>query len=258
MYQTLIFQPLYNGLVGIMDLIPGIDVGIAVIIFTIVIRLILFPLSKSALLTQVKMKEIEPEVNKIKVQYADDKQAQAMKTMELYRSRGIKPFSGILLLLLQLPILLALISVFYKITPSIHPELLYSFIHIPTAKATLLGLDLTKKSLILSIITGVVQFFQLHFSLAAKQSREQKALLPKGSPVPTDFASQLSNSMTTQMKFLLPLLAFASTYWLIPARFPQAAAIIALYWSVSALFTLGQELVIRKRYLNKPAKIVSK
>ena len=69
MYNQFIFKPLYNGLVEIMNIIPGIDLGMAVIIFTCIVRLILFPLSKSALITQVKMKGAEPEINKIKAQY---------------------------------------------------------------------------------------------------------------------------------------------------------------------------------------------
>ncbi len=253
MYSQFIFQPLYNGLVGIMVLIPGIDVGIAVIIFTIIIRLILFPLSKSALLTQVRMKEVEPDAAKIRTQYAADKQTQALKIMELYKARKVKPFSGILLLIIQLPILLALISVFYKIIPTIDTHLLYSsilnaFTHMSAPRPTLLGLDLTSKNLVLALITGAAQFFQLHFSVAARQQKEMAASTIK-SGGSLDKASQLSNSMNSQMKFLLPLLAFASIYWIIPARFPQASSIIAIYWSVSALFTLGQELYIKKRHL---------
>ena len=72
MYHELIFRPLYNGLVGIMDIIPLIDVGMAVVIFTVIVKLVLFPLSKASLLTQVRMKAIEPEANKIKAQYATD------------------------------------------------------------------------------------------------------------------------------------------------------------------------------------------
>ena len=231
-----------------MDLFPWADLGIAVILFTVIIRLILFPLSKSSLLTQVRMKEVEPEVNKIKAQYATDKQAQAQKTMELYKSKGIHPFSGIVLLFIQLPILLALISVFYKITPSIDPTLLYSFIHLPIEKATLLGLSLSGKSIILSLLTAASQFLQLNYSLAARQQRKINASQPQQTGK-ADFSSQMANSMTTQMKYILPLLAFVSTYWIIPAKFPQAASIIAIYWSVSALFTLGQELYIRKRHL---------
>lgn len=247
MYNEIIFRPLYNILVGVMDFIPGIDVGIAVIIFTIIIRLILFPLSKSSLLTQVRMKAIEPEAAKIRAQYANDKQTQAMKIMELYKSKKIKPFSGVLLLIIQLPILLALISVFYKIIPTIDPTLLYSFIHVPIAKPSLLGLDLTSKSIVLSLLTAVAQFCQLHFSLAARQ---QTASTPAVSPGKPADMTQISASMTKQMKYLIPILAFVSTYWIIPARFPQAASIIAIYWIVSALFTLGQELYIRKRHLD--------
>ncbi len=226
-----------------MDLVPWIDVGIAVIIFTVIVKLILYPLSKSSLLTQAKMKEIEPEAAKIRAQYGSDKQAQALKIMELYKTKGVKPFSGILLVFIQLPILFAIISVFYKIIPEIRPEYLYSFISVPVVKTHFLGLiDLTQKSLILSLLTGVIQYFQLKYSLAAR---------PATSVDTNDTASQISNSMNKQMKYLLPILAFASTYWLIPAQFPQAAAIIAIYWSTSTLFTLAQELYIRKKHINK-------
>ena len=233
-----------------MDVLPWADVGVAVIIFTVIVRLILFPLSKSALITQVRMKDVEADANKIKAQYATDRQTQALKIMELYKSKNIKPFSGVLLLIIQLPVLIGLISVFYKITPAVDPTLLYSFIHVPIVTLSLLGLPIAGKSLILSLITGISQFLQLHFSIAARQQKAINAARPKGAPAPTDFASQMSSSMTTQMKYFLPIIAFASTYWFIPVKFPEAASIIAIYWSVSALFTLGQELFIRTKYLN--------
>ena len=252
MYHTFIFTPLYNGLVGIMDLLPWIDIGVAVVIFTVVVKLILFPLSKSSILTQIRMKEVEADMAKIKKEYATDRQVQAVKVMELYKSRGIRPFSGILLLFIQLPILFALISVFYKIVPDIHPEFLYSFISVPEIKIHFLGLiDLSHKSLFLSLLTGVIQFFQIHYSPAMRQ---QKKLSPE-EHAKADFATQLSGSMGKQMKIMLPILAFASTYWLIPSQFPQAAAIIAIYWSVSTLFTLGQELYIRNQYTKKVSKV---
>jgi YidC/Oxa1 family membrane protein insertase len=232
-----------------MDFLPWIDVGMAVILFTIIVRLIIFPLSKSALLTQVRMKEVESEVNAIKAEYKSDRQQQGLKVMELYRSRGIKPFSGVLLLFIQLPILLALISVFYKIIPTVDPSLLYSFIHVPNVNPHLLGLDLTKPNIILSLITAAIQYFQMHYSLASRQYRET-LLKNGGRPVSGDMSAGLANTMNTQMKYLVPILAFASTYWIIPARFPQAAAIIAIYWATTSLFTLCQELYIRKRHLN--------
>ena len=153
-----------------------------------------------------------------------------------------------MLLIIQLPILLGLLSVFYKIIPTINSSYLYSpYIYAIPVHTMFLGLiNLTKPSLVLAIITAVAQFIQLQFSLASKQFKPVTAPASSGTP-PLDFAA----SMNKQMKYMLPLLAFASVYWIIPARFPQAASIIALYWIVSTLFTLGQELVIRKRYLKK-------
>lgn len=245
MYNTFIFQPLYNGLVSLMN-IPGIDMGLAVIIFTVVVRFILYPISKSALLTQVRMKEVEPEINKIKTQYADNRQLQAQKTMELYKEKKIKPFSGVLLMIIQLPILFALIYVFYDVVPAVKPELLYSFVHVPVANISLLGLDLTSKSLVLALLTGVIQFLQLHYSLASHQGRlaAKNGVKSSGSA-----AADTMASMNNNMKYFMPILAFASVYWIIPSRFPQAASIIALYWSVSTLFTLCQELYVRKKLL---------
>lgn len=244
MYNEFIFRPLYNGLVGIMDILPWADVGVAIIVFTIVVKVLLFPLSKSALLTQVRMKEIEPETNKIKAQYKDDRQAQALKIMELYKSRGIRPFSGILLLFIQLPILFALISVFYKIIPEIQTDLLYSFISVPVLKTSFLGLiDLTQPSLILALATGVIQYLQLKYSLAAIQAAQTS---PEAEQNPS---VRMMNSMHKQMQYIVPLLAFVSIYWIIPAQFPQAASIIAVYWATSSLMTFLQELVIRKKYV---------
>jgi len=248
LYHNFIFLPLYNGLVSVMDILPWIDVGLAVIIFTIIVKLALFHLSKVSILTQIRMKEIEPESNQIKAQYANDRQAQALKVMELYKAKGIKPFSGILLLFIQLPILLALLSVFYKIIPTINPEYLYSFVSIPMVKTQFLGLiDLTTPSLVLAIVTAIAQYVQLKYSLASKQFKAVTTNNHVTGTPPLDFAA----SMNKQMKYMLPILAFASTYWLIPLKFPQVASIIALYWSVSALFTLAQELVIRRQYAKK-------
>jgi YidC/Oxa1 family membrane protein insertase len=250
LYHEAVFQPLYNGLVAIMDLLPWADVGIAVIIFTVIVRLILFPFYKHSLLAQVRMKAVEPEINKIKAKYADDKQAQGLKVMEFYKENDIHPFRSLLLPLIQLPILLAFVSVFYQIIPAVHPEFLYSFVHIPIVKPTLLGLDLTHKNIFLSLLTGVIQFLQLRFSVMARQQRAMSAKMASSGAGKPDAASQMMNSMNTNMQLFIPVLAFASTYWLIPLRFPQAASIVAIYWSVSTLFTLGQELYIRKVHLN--------
>jgi len=251
MYHTFIFQPLYNGLVGIIDLIPWIDVGVAVIIFTVIVKTLLYPLSRSSILTQVRMKEIEPEINKLKADYPNDRQKQSIKMMELYKEKKIKPFAGILLLFVQLPILFALISVFYKIIPDIHPEFLYSFVSIPNINTNFLGIfDLTQKSLLLALITAIIQYLQMHYSPAMRQNKNA----PK--PSSNDMAGNIQQSMGKQMKYTLPVIAFASVYWIIPVSFPQAAGIIAIYWSTSTLFTLFQELYIRKNVAPKKTNAI--
>src|ERR1035437_811775 len=113
-FHNFFYAPLYNGLILFINVIPFHDVGLAVILFTCIIKVIIFPLSQQSIKTQFEMKQIEPELNEIKLKYKDDKQVQAEKTMQLYKDKGINPFAGILLMLIQLPILIALYWVFLK------------------------------------------------------------------------------------------------------------------------------------------------
>lgn len=236
LYNTFIFDPLYNGLIYLFDTIPWIDAGIAVIIFTIIVRLILFPLSKKSIVTQVRMKEIEPELNKLK-QTEPDKQKQALKVMALYKEKGVNPFSSFFFLFLQLPIIYALYSIFISSgLPSVKAELLYSFVSTPVINMSFLGLiDVSQRSIILSIVAAAAQFFQLHYSLAAKPS----APPPKGA---APSAADMAQNMTRNMKYIFPIIIFFISY--------KISAVVSIYWAVSSLFTLGQELVVR-RHLKK-------
>jgi YidC/Oxa1 family membrane protein insertase len=234
LYNTFVFEPLYNSLIYLMDLFPWIDAGIAVIVLTIIVRLILFPLSKKAIVTQVRMKEIEPELNKLK-QTVTDKQQQALKVMALYKERGIKPFSSFLVLLIQLPIIYALYSIFINSgLPDVKEDLLYSsFVYAPTISMHFLGLfDVGVRSIPLSVIAAIAQFLQLHFSLASSGPL-QKTSSPQ---------ADMAQNMMKSMKYIFPFVVFFISY--------QISAVVALYWTVSSLFTLGQELVVR-RHLKK-------
>lgn len=235
-YHTFIFDPLYNGLIFLMDLLPFIDAGIAVILFTLLIRVILFPLSKKAIVTQVRMKEIEPELNRLKLNVTD-KQEQARQVMALYKEKKVNPFSSFLVLLIQLPIIYALYSIFINTgLPEVQTGLLYSFVKIPTIDMNFLGLfDISQKSIILSIFAAAAQFFQLHFSLASLPSPAKK----KGEPMSQ---MDMAQNMMKNMKYVFPVIVFIISY--------QISAVVALYWAVSSLFTLGQEIVVR-RHLKK-------
>src|SRR4051812_19127613 len=96
-FATIFYIPVYNSLVFLINTIPGHNAGIAVILLTIIIRFILFPLSKSSIKTQLRMKQIEPEVQKLKIE-VKDKQLQAQKLMQLYKEKEINPFAGFFLL----------------------------------------------------------------------------------------------------------------------------------------------------------------
>src|SRR5690349_21401501 len=107
-FNAILYRPLYNGLVALTALVPGGDIGIAIILLTLIVRVILTPLSHKSVTMQSKMRMIEGHVKQIRIDHAEDKELQAKKIMELYKEHGINPFSSFLLLLVQLPILIAL------------------------------------------------------------------------------------------------------------------------------------------------------
>jgi YidC/Oxa1 family membrane protein insertase len=235
LYNTLIFRPLYNSLILLMEF-PWISAGLAVILLTIIIRLILFPLSKKAIVTQVRMRELEPELNRIKQDTKADRQTQAVKIMALYKEKKISPFSSFLVLLVQLPIIWALYSIFiHSGLPVVNTALLYSFIPVPIVDMTFLGLDIGQKSAIWAVLAAVAQYLQLHYSLASMKTPNS----PAGSQNNT---MDMAQNMTKNMKYVFPVVVFFISY--------KISAVVAIYWTVSNLFTLGQEIVVR-RHLKK-------
>src|SRR3954470_16886321 len=107
-FHALVYNPLYNGLVFLVGAIPTHDVGLAVIALTIIVRVILFPLSKRAVASQMAMKKITPEVEALKKKFKNNSPEQSQAIFALYRERGVHPFAGVGLLLLQFPILIGL------------------------------------------------------------------------------------------------------------------------------------------------------
>ncbi|MCI5108671.1 MAG: YidC/Oxa1 family membrane protein insertase [Candidatus Pacebacteria bacterium] len=215
-----------------MDTSPLFDAGMAVLLLTVIIKLILFPLSKKAVITQLRMKQIAPELEKVKEEYKDDKQVQAQKTLELYKENGIRPFASILLIFIQLPIIFALYKVFLQSgLPEINTELLYSFVPTPeNVNVMFLGLiDITSKSWILAICAAVTNFFQIRYSMPAYTPKEGAERTLKD-----DFAK----SMQLQMKYVFPVVVLFIAY--------SISGAIAIYWTTSNLFMIGQELVLRK------------
>ncbi len=234
-FNLILYRPLYNAFIGFIGTFPWIDAGIVVILFTVLIKLILFPLSQKSVRSQIEMKKIQPEIDEIKVKYKDNKQEQALKTMALYKERGVSPFSGIFLALIQLPILIALYMVFYRggIT-NINIDLLYSFIHAPEhINSMFLGFfDITQKSTILAVVVAVGQFLQIKLTMPAAKKVE-------GAPKDTSFQGELAKSMSMQMKYVMPVFMF-----FIARSF---ASLVSLYLITSSVFAVGQEVYMRKK-----------
>lgn len=237
-FNAFIYEPLYNGLIFLVTVVPFFDVGLAVILLTCIVKLALFPLSKKSVQTQMAMKAIEPDLAKIKEKFKNSKEEQARETLKLYRQYGVNPFSSFLVILIQIPIIFGLYYVFFKGgLPTIDTSILYSFTPIPSSvNMNFLGLtDISQKSLILAFLAGITQFFQARYSMPPIKPREADAK--------PSFQEDLARSMSVQMRYVFPVIVFFIAY--------SISGAIALYWATSNLFAIGQELVMRKKFKTK-------
>src|SRR6056297_3402557 len=115
-FNVILYQPLFNALIFLYQVIPGQSFGLAIILLTVAIRLLLYPLNAKSIRSQQAMSEIQPKIKEIQDKY-EDKEEQAQKMMELYQEKDVNPFSGCLPMLLQLPILIVLIRIFRRVKP---------------------------------------------------------------------------------------------------------------------------------------------
>ncbi len=242
LFHTLISTPLYNGLIYLMGVLPFFDAGVIIILFTIIVKLVLLPLSVRASKAQLKMKSSEKDLQIIKDKYKDDKTEQSKKIMEHYKDKGINPFSSIFILIIQLPILIGIYRVFLKSgLPQINMDLLYSFVTPPATidiNMTFLNfVNISEKSIILALLAGITTYFQISLSNPGPTA------LPSGTGTPQDF----SKLMAVQMKYFFPLMMIFIAYTISSA--------IALYLITSNLFAIGQEIYIKKKY-HKSAIVV--
>ncbi len=208
---------------------PGRDLGVAVIFLTLLVKILLFPLSKKAITSQFKLKLLQPKIDAIK-QETTDKQLQAQKTFALYKSEGVNPFSSCVVLLIQIPILFALYHVFLSGLGEVRTDLLYSFISGPTSIDTyfLNMIDITKPNIVLAVLAGVSQYFQLKYQPITQEK-------PKD---PKDTQAMMAYTMTSQMKYILPVVII-----FVSIKLPAA---LSLYWLVSNIVTLIQERAIKR------------
>ncbi|MFA5888734.1 MAG: YidC/Oxa1 family membrane protein insertase [Candidatus Paceibacterota bacterium] len=230
LYNTIIFQPFYNGFIFLMNLFPFFDAGVIIVIFTIIIKIIILPLSIKASKAQIEMKSTEKDLQQIKEKYKNDKSEQSKKIMEYYKERGINPFAGIFVLLIQLPILIGLYQVFIKSgLPKINTALLYSFIGGPIAiNMMFLGLiNISEKSMILALLAGITTYFQISHTTGTNTQT-------------TGTQGDIAKAMAVQMKYFFPILMTFIAYTISGA--------IAIYFITSNVFAIVQEIYIKKKY----------
>lgn len=215
-----------------MAIVPGGDVGVAVIILTIIIRLILLPFSLSAARTQLAMKTLEPKIKELKETHKGDKEKEAVATLELYREAQVNPFASILTVFIQIPVLLALFWVFrYEPFVTLDTARLYALTPIPGAVSLqFLGfISVAGKSMTLAVLAGLTQFLQAHMAL----SGTMKPSSEKG--MQNDF----QRIMGMQLKYVFPFLIGAISY--------TTSSAIALYFIATNLAGSLQEWYVRRK-----------
>ncbi len=238
LFNEILYRPLYNLLVGLMDILPHADIGFAVIILTLIVKFILYPLSKKAIKTQLILKEIEKPLKELREKHKDNPQELAQKTLQMYRDNNLNPFAGIFLILIQLPVVIALYLVFARAgLPTINPELLYSFVSVPASiQTTFLGfIDLVaNKSWLIAILVFITQSIQIRFSLPKQDASNVSD---------NEFAQEFMKGLHFQMKYILPIITAVVSYTLI--------SVVGLYWIVGNIFATLQEIYFKKTLRKK-------
>lgn len=217
MFNEILYRPIFNALVLLYNYAAWQDLGIAIILLTVLIRIILFPLFHISMRHQLVMQRLQPHVKKIQKDHKDNREKQAQALMSLYKEHRVNPFSGLLLMIVQFPIFIALYQVFSSgFTPENFGQL-YAFVLPPTTvnHFFLNAIDLQERNIILVGLAAIAQYFQGKLTLTSK-----------------------SEKIAKQMVVFGPALTIAIMYFL--------PAAVALYWLVSSLFSIFQQVIIMK------------
>ncbi len=234
-FHLFVYNPLYNGLIFLITVVPRHDVGLAIIALTIIVRIILFPLARRMVKTQIKIKELASEIEAIKNTHKDNNVEQSRAILALYRHNDVHPLSGLGLTLLQFPVLLAIYLVFARGgLPIIHAQLLYSFVAAPhTITMVFLGLiDMgSTHSVVLAACAALTQYGYIRLTMG-KRAASKKS---NGS-----FSDDMARSMDVQMRFFLPGMIGVIGY--------SVCAAVPLYWTTANLFMIAQEYAAGRRF----------
>jgi len=250
-YNEILYYPLFNLMVLFYNIVPGQDIGIAIILLTLLVRTIFYPINNKAIKSQKRLQEIQPKMKELQKKYKDDKQEQAKKLMELYQKHKVNPFSGCLPLLVQFPILIALYHVFLNGFKDESLSVLYPFIHNPGhIDAVSFGIiNLSETNIYLAIIAASLQYFQSKMLMSNKKEEKEKEEDKENKEKTAEEKTQdFAQSMTKQMIYIMPILTFVFAM-----TFPSG---LALYWAVTTLFAIAQQHIIMKKEKKEEAEVV--
>lgn len=265
LFTTVIVQPIFNLLVVIYALLPGHNFGTAIIIFTIAIRFLMYPLLKKQLYHTKAMRALQPEIKRIKKEAAGDRQKESQLTMELYKERQINPFSSLGIVIVQIPLFLALFSVLKRVVADPHTLITFSYPavqhmswmqtlakDITLFDNTLFGLvDLNRAALsnngsiywpAMMLVAGssAIQFFQIKQTMPNdKDARKVRDILKEAGEGKQADQSEINAALSRNMSFVFPILIFFLTV--------SFAAALSLYWLVGGIVAyLQQDYLLKK------------
>ncbi len=259
MFTTLIVRPIFNLLVFICTILPGHNFGLAIIIFTIVVRLLMWPLVKKQLHNAKAMRALQPEMKRIKKAAAGDRQKESAMVMELYKERGVNPFSSLGVVILQLPILIGLYSGLSRIIndPNNLITFSYPFLqnmgwlkelagNIDKFDHTLFGVvDLTRSAIekgggiywpamILVLGSAVSQYFQSKQLMPNdKDARKLRDILRNAGTGEKADQGEVNAAVGRSTRYFIPVMIFFLTV--------NIASALSLYWLVSGIVAIIQQ-----------------
>ncbi len=253
-WRVFVWKPIYNLLVACLN-ITALDLGWAIILLTLIVKIALFVPTQKGMKSQRKMQTLQPELQKIKSRNAGNQQKIAMESMELWKKHGVNPMGAMLPMLLQFPFLIALFYVIQEGLEANNYFFLYpvaffqniDFAEIQTNFFGIMDLRVSPWSegyiyLLLPIVIAVVQYFAMKLSFARmKKTNEENKKNNKTQPKPEGFMADFQNEfqkMNGVFIYLFPgmILIFSSTM-------PMG---VGIYWLISTTFSIGQQYVVNK------------
>lgn len=223
-YTELLYRPIFNLFVGLYNYVG--DVGLVIIIITILVRLVLYPFYKKQVESQKALQELQPKLEAIRSKHKDDKEAQAKAMMELYATNKVNPLSSCLPILIQFPLFIAVYHVLRDgLTKTETLDILYGFVQRPEMiDPHFFGaIDLASPNVILAVAAGVAQFWQ------AKMLMHKRPSVKSEGAKDEDTMAQ----MNKQMLYFMPVIIIIAGMSL-----PSG---LSLYWLISTLFMVIQQ-----------------